>query len=173
MKGNPSRPALEGIDKKNSRPSIHVPHAQAKRFSKTNSSAVKDQNQGPVERSSKARTLEISAERQQIQNVLLGKKIRNERGLGRQVRPDRFNDASWIGKSAQITVELPEDRCVIGHADCFTSRFARQPCDHRLVKPPVVISGRILDKKSIELTQRKFRTRVSIAKAPLELKEAK
>jgi hypothetical protein len=66
MKGNPSGPAFEGVDKENGRSSIHVPDAQAERFSKANSGAVEDQNQGSVERSSKARALEISAERQEI-----------------------------------------------------------------------------------------------------------
>ena len=86
--------------------------SQAERFSKTNSGAVQDQNQGPVECGSEARALEISAERQEIENVLFGKKIRNEGGLGRQTWPDRFSYAPRLGGSAQIAVELPENRGV-------------------------------------------------------------
>ena len=43
-----------------------------------------------------ALALEINAELQKILDVLSGKKIRNERGLSRQVRPDRFNYGFWL-----------------------------------------------------------------------------
>ena len=48
MKGNPSGPSLEGVYKENGGSGIHVSHSQAKRFSKTNSGTVQDQNQRPV-----------------------------------------------------------------------------------------------------------------------------
>ena len=40
------------------------------------------------------------------------------------------------------------------------------------IKLPAAVCGRILDEKSIELTQRKLRAPVSIAQAALELREA-
>ena len=79
MKRNPSGPSLEGVYKENGGSSIHVSHSQAERFSKTNSGTVQDQNQCPVECGSEGRAFEISAERQEMENVLFRKRIRNER----------------------------------------------------------------------------------------------
>jgi|SRR5258705_1915025 len=97
MERDPSGPSLEGVYKENGGSSIHVSHPQAKGLSKTDSGTVQDQNQRSVECSSEVRPLEISAERQKIENVLFGKKIRNEGGLRRKVRPDRFNYSPWLG----------------------------------------------------------------------------
>src|ERR1700675_724554 len=97
MKRNPSGSSLEGVYKENGGSSIHVSHSQAKRFAKTNTGTVQDQNQRPVECCSEERAFEISTQRQEIENVLFGKKVRNERGLGRQVRPDRLCYAPRLG----------------------------------------------------------------------------
>jgi hypothetical protein len=48
MKRDPSGPSFEGIYIENGGLSVHVSHSQAKRFSKTNSGTVQDQNQRPV-----------------------------------------------------------------------------------------------------------------------------
>ena len=61
-------------------------------------------------------------------------------GLGRQVWPDRFSDAPWLGRSAQVSVELPEDRGVARHADWLSARLARQPGNRRAIKLPAAIS---------------------------------
>ena len=133
MKRHPSRPPLEGVDEENGGPTIHVPHAQAERFSKTNPSAIEDQNQRPVKSGSKERALKISAQRQESSNVLFGKKIGDERGLGWQAGPDWFGDDARIGSTAEVTVELSENRRVAGNADwfygpaCLTTR--RSPPD--------------------------------------------
>ena len=97
MKGDPTSPALKRIDKKNGGSRIHVPHSQAKGFSKTNAGAVQDQNQGSVKCGAEGRALQISTELQKIDNVLFRKRIRNKAGLGRQVRPDRFSYSSRLG----------------------------------------------------------------------------
>src|SRR5271157_4723778 len=78
MKRHPPCPSLECVDKEHGRSGIHIPYAQPERFSKTNASTVEDQNQRPVKHSSKVRMLEISAKRQQIENVLFRKKIGDE-----------------------------------------------------------------------------------------------
>src|ERR1700691_2485041 len=92
MKRHPACPPLECIDKKDGRSCIHIPYAQPERFSKTNASTVQDQNERPVKHSSKMRMLEVSAKRQQIENVLFTKKIGDKLGLRRQMRPERFNN---------------------------------------------------------------------------------
>ena len=97
MERDPSGPSLEGVYKENGGSGIHVSHSEAKGLSKADSGTVKDQNQRPVECGSELWPLEISAERQEIENVLFGKKIRNEGGLSRKVRPDRFNYGPWLG----------------------------------------------------------------------------
>ena len=153
MKRNPSSPPLEGVDKENGGSSIHVSHSQAKRFSKTNSGTVQDQNQRPVECGSEERAFEISAERQEMENVLFGKKIRNERGLGRQVRPDRFSYAPRLRRSAQVAIELPENCGIAGDADWLAAWFAGQPGKRRPIKPPWMILSCVFDQKSVELPE--------------------
>ena len=153
MKRNPSGPPLEGVDKENGSPSVHVLHSQAKRFAKTNAGAVQDQNQGPVECGSEERSLEISAERQEVEDVLFGKEVRNERRLGRQVRPDRFSYAPRLRRSVQVTVELPENCGIAGDADWLAAWFAGQPGQRRSIKLPVVILASVVDEKSIKLPE--------------------
>src|SRR5580698_1168596 len=92
---------------------------------------VQDQNERPVKHCSKVR-IEISAKRQQIENVLSRKKIGYKLGLRRQMRPDRFNNLDWSGRPPQITEELPQDPCIVGNTDCFTAWFTRQPTDRSL-----------------------------------------
>jgi hypothetical protein len=79
MKRNPSRPSFEDVNKENGCSGIYVSHAQSERFSEAKSGAVEDQNQRPVERRPKPRPVQCRAKRQQIENILLGKNIRNER----------------------------------------------------------------------------------------------
>src|ERR1700693_1778639 len=172
MKRDPPGSSLEGVDKENGGSSVHVSHSQAKRFSKSNSGAIQDQNQCPVKCGSERRALEIIAERQEMENVLLRKRIRNIGGLGRQAWPDRFSNGPWLGGSAQVTVELPEDRGIARHADRLSARLARKPGNRRAIEPPAAISGCVLDKKAIELAQRKLGAHISIAEAPLELEKA-
>jgi hypothetical protein len=109
MKWNPSSPTLECVHKQNGGTCIHVSQTQAECLSKTNSGTVQDQNQGSVECGAEARAFEICAERQEMKDVLFGKKIRNERGFGRQTRPDRFSYAPRPGGPVQIAVELSEN----------------------------------------------------------------
>src|SRR5579859_4487878 len=99
MKWNPSSPTLECVNKENGFACIHVSQAQAECFSKTNSGTVQDQNQGPVECGAEARAFEISAERQEMQDILFGKKGRDERRFGGKTRPDRFSYTPRRGRS--------------------------------------------------------------------------
>ena len=117
------------------------------------------------------RPLEINAERQETQDLILRKEIGNESRFGGQARPDWLNYRCSILGSAQITVELSENCCIGGYASCFAPRFARQPRNGCAIKLPTAVLRRILNEKSIELTQRKLRTSVSIAEAALELKK--
>src|ERR1700733_2732323 len=153
MKRNPSSAPLEGVDKENGSSSVHVLHLQSKCFSKTNASAVQDQNQGPVECGSEERALEISAERQEVENVPFGKKVWNERRLGRQVRPDRFSYATRLRRSAQVAVELPENCGIAGDADWLAAWFAGQPGKRRSIQLPILIFASVVDEKSIELPE--------------------
>ena len=73
MKGNPAGPPFECIYEEYCGLGIDISQAQAERFSKPNSGAVQDENQRSVQCGSKARALQISTERQKIQNVLFGK----------------------------------------------------------------------------------------------------
>src|SRR5450759_5119414 len=98
MKRNPPRAPLESLDEQNARAGIHIAHAPAKRFSKTEASAVEGEQQCAIELRPKPRAIKTGAEFQQFQNVLFGKKIRNEGGLGWQLRPERFHDSA-VGQS--------------------------------------------------------------------------
>ena len=49
MEGNPSCAPFEGLDEENTGSCIHIAHAQAKRFSKSDAGAVKDEQQSSVE----------------------------------------------------------------------------------------------------------------------------
>jgi hypothetical protein len=171
MKRNPSGSSLEGVYKENGGSSIHVSHSQAKGLSKTDSGTVQDQNQRPVEYGSEVWPLEISAERQEMENILFRKKIRNEGGLRRKVRPDRFSYGPWFGGSPQVAVELPKNRSIARHADRLSPWLTRQPSNRRSVKLPMAVSGRVLDEKTIEFAQRKFRAFVAITEAPLEIEK--
>src|SRR5512132_403885 len=129
MKGDPSRPPLESVDKEDGGSRIHIPHSEAKRFSKTNAGAVQDQNQRPVQCGSEGWPFQIGAKFQKMKNVLFRERTRKKGGLGRQVRPDRFSYSSRLGRSAQVSVKLPEYCGVGGHANWFSTGFARQPGD--------------------------------------------
>src|SRR5205809_201364 len=97
MKRDPPGSSLEGVDKENGGSSVHVSHSQAKRFSKSNSGTVQDQNQCPVKWGSEGWALEIRAERQEMENVLFRKRVRNKGGFGRQAWPEWFSDSPWLG----------------------------------------------------------------------------
>src|SRR5262245_37674564 len=71
-----------------------------------------------------------------------------------------------------MSVELPEHCGIGGHADRLSVRLARQPGNRSAIEFPAAVSSCILDKKTIELTQRKLRAHVAITKAPLELENA-
>src|ERR1017187_2240114 len=169
MKRNPPGTSLESLDKENARAGVYIAHAQAKRFTKTEARAVEDE-QRPVELCPKRRAAQTGAECQQFQNVLFGKKIRDEGGLGRQLRPERFHNAP-VGRSAQVGKELPENRCIAGHAHRLALRFARQPLNCCPVELPTPILGGIVSKEPVELAQRKLRPSISIPQAPLELEK--
>src|SRR5471030_1000909 len=170
MKRNPPGAPLENLDKENAGAGVYIAHAQAKRFSKTEARAVKDEQQCAIERRPKPRALKSGAKFQQFQNVLFGKKIRNEGGLGGQLRPERFHNFP-VGLSAQIAKELPQNRSIAGYAHGLALRFARQPRNRCPVELPAPILGGIVRQEPVALAQRKLRPGISIPQAPLELEE--
>src|SRR5215472_5283802 len=85
--------------------------------------------------------------------------------------PDRFNNGAKRGGSPQITEELSQDPCIVRNTDRFTAWLARQPTEHGLIQLPMAVPGRVLDEKSIELSECELRAPVSIAEVTLELKK--
>src|SRR5215469_9631213 len=85
--------------------------------------------------------------------------------------PDRFNNGAKRGASPQITEELSQDPCIVGNTDGFTAWLARQPTERGLTQLPMAVPGRVLDEKSVELSECELRAPVSIAEIALEIKK--
>ncbi len=93
MKRDPAGSPLERLNKNNAGTRIHIPHAEAQRFPKTNDGAVENEHQCPVYVGSKRWTLEVRAEREQFHNLAFGEVVRYEARYGRKSWPTGLDDA--------------------------------------------------------------------------------
>ena len=101
-------------------------------------------------------------------NFFLRQDVGQEVGLARQLGPARLRQGGMGGKPVKIAAKLPHYRGVYRDANGLALGLAGQPSENRLIETPASVFSCIFFEKPIELPQREFALRISIAEAPLE-----